>query len=92
MREIGRTIGFANIVIIIISIRTNLIVQYSLSSTSKHHSVRKQGSERTEREKALSRLRSRPQPGARTLRILQENSIDFIMGAGEEASLYLPWS
>ena len=29
---------------------------------------------------------------ARTLRILQENSIDFIMGAGEEASLYLPWS
>ena len=29
---------------------------------------------------------------ARTLRILQENSIDFIMGAGEETSLYLPWS
>ena len=55
-------------------------------------SVLKRGSERTEREKALSRLRSRPQPGARTLRILQENSIDFIMGAGEEASLYLPWS
>ena len=26
-------------------------------------SVRKRGSERTEREKALSRLRSRPQPG-----------------------------
>ena len=30
---------------------------------------------RTEREKALSRLRSRPQPGALTLRISQENSI-----------------
>ena len=33
-----------------------------------------------------------PQPGARTLRMLQENSIDFILGAGEETSLYLPWS
>ena len=44
-------------------------------------SVRKRGSERKEREKALSRLRSRherlsrPQPGALTLRISQENSI-----------------
>ena len=38
MREIGRTIGFANIVIIIISIRTNLIVQCSLSFTTKHYS------------------------------------------------------
>ena len=37
MREIGRTIGFANIVIIIISIRTNLIVQCSLSFTTKHY-------------------------------------------------------
>ena len=31
--------------------------------TSVQRSVRKRGSERTEREKALSRLRSRPQPG-----------------------------
>ena len=44
-------------------------------------SVRKRASVRTEREKALSRLRSRPerlrrpQPGALTLRISQENSI-----------------
>ena len=37
MRESGRTIGFANIVIIIISIRTNLIVQYSLAFTTKHY-------------------------------------------------------
>ena len=37
MREISRTIGFANIVIIIISIRTNLIVQCSLSFTTKHY-------------------------------------------------------
>ena len=37
--------------------------------------VRKRASVRTEREKALSRLRSRPQPGALTLRISQENSI-----------------
>ena len=38
MWEIGLTIGFANIVIIIISIRTNLIVQCSLSFTTKHYS------------------------------------------------------
>ena len=38
-------------------------------------SVRKRASVRTEWEKALSRLRSRPQPGALTLRISQENSI-----------------
>ena len=37
MRESGRTIGFANIVIIIISIKTNLIVQCSLSFTPKHY-------------------------------------------------------
>ena len=37
MREISRTIGFASIVIIIISIRTNLIVQCSLSFTTKHY-------------------------------------------------------
>ena len=37
--------------------------------------VRKRGSERTEREKALSRLRRPPQPGALTLRIPQDNSI-----------------
>ena len=38
-------------------------------------SVRKRASVRTEREKALSRLRRRPQPGALTLRIPQDNSI-----------------
>ena len=69
---------------------TNSIISYCITHDLK--TVRKRASVRTEREKALSRLRSRPQPGARTLRILQENSIDFIMGAGEEASLYLPWS
>ena len=37
--------------------------------------VRKRASVRTEREKALSRLRRRPQPGALTLRIPQDNSI-----------------
>ena len=40
-----------------------------------HNPVRKRGSERTEREKALSRPRRRPQPGALTLRIPQDNSI-----------------
>ena len=44
-------------------------------TTSMPLSVRKRASVRTEREKALSRLRSRPQPGALTLRISQENSI-----------------
>ena len=37
-------------------------------------SVRKRASVRTEREKVLSRLRRRPQPGAPTLRISQESS------------------
>ena len=57
-------------------------------NTQKHRfitqkSVRKRASVRTEREKALSRLRRRPQPGALTLRIPQDNSIFSSSRCGE---------
>ena len=50
-------------------------------------SVRKRGSERTEAGESALPAEESPSAGtgrARTLRILQENSIDFITGAGEE--------
>ena len=58
-------------------------------------SVRKRGSERTEAGESALPAEESPSAGtgrAQTLRILQENSIDFIMGVGGETSLYLPWS
>ena len=58
-------------------------------------SVRKRGSERTEAGESALLAEESPSAGtgrAQTLRILQENIIDFIMGAGGETSLYLPWS
>ena len=57
--------------------------------------VRKRGSERTEAGESALPAEESPSAGtgrAQTLRNLQENIIDFIMGAGGETSLYLPWS
>ena len=53
------------------------------------------GSERTEAGESALPAEESPSAGtgrAQTLRNLQENIIDFIMGAGGETSLYLPWS
>ena len=56
-------------------------------------SVRKRGSERTEAGESALPAEESPSAGtgrAQTLRNLQENIIDFIVGAGGETSLYLP--
>ena len=55
--------------------------------------VRKRGSERTEAGESALPAEESPSAGtgrAQTLRNLQENIIDFILGAGGETSLYLP--
>ena len=57
------------------------------------HSVDQAGSERTEAGESALPAEESPSAGtgrAQTLRNLQENIIDFIMGAGGETSLYLP--
>ena len=56
-------------------------------------SVDQAGSERTEAGESALPAEESPSAGtgrAQTLRNLQENIIDFIMGAGGETSLYLP--
>ena len=56
-------------------------------------SVDRAGSERTEAGESALPAEESPSAGtgrAQTLRNLQENIIDFIMGAGGETSLYLP--
>ena len=56
-------------------------------------SVDRAGSERKEAGESALPAEESPSAGtgrAQTLRNLQENIIDFIMGAGGETSLYLP--
>ena len=56
-------------------------------------SVEQAGSERTEAGESALPAEELPSAGtgrAQTLRNLQENIIDFIVGAGGETSLYLP--
>ena len=60
---------------------------------SIYMSVEQAGSERTEAGESALPAEESPSAGtgrAQTLRNLQENIIDFIMGAGGETSLYLP--
>ena len=69
------------------------VVKITLMMTINYHSVRKRGSERTEAGESALPAEESPSAGtgrAQTLRNLQENIIDFIMGAGGETSLYLP--
>ena len=59
--------------------------------------VRKRGSERKEREKALSRLRSRlggygPSVGSANSENFTRKQHRFHHGSGRRESLYLPWS
>ena len=59
----------------------------------KMYSVDQAGSERTEAGESALPAEESPSAGtgrAQTLRNLQENIIDFIMGSGGETSLYLP--
>ena len=59
----------------------------------KSESVEQAGSERTEAGESALPAEESPSAGtgrAQTLRNLQENIIDFIMGSGGETSLYLP--
>ena len=60
-----------------------------------HIWVDQAGSEQTEAGESALPAEESPSAGtgrAQTLWNLQENIIDFIMGAGGETSLYLPWS